>query len=80
MTAAGAKSYVFEAKLNRKTIRQTIGDVRAWSIDKARAEANSLRVTLDRGDDPRKLLAAKQAADAIDAEKAKRQGVTAREA
>ena len=29
VTAAGAKSFVFEAKLNRQTIRRTIGDVRA---------------------------------------------------
>jgi hypothetical protein len=28
VTAAGAKSFVFEAKLNRQTIRRTIGDVR----------------------------------------------------
>ena len=54
-TLAGAKSYVFEAKLGRKTIRRTIGDVRAWSIELARAEANRLRVTLDGGIDPREL-------------------------
>ena len=53
VTAAGAKSYVFEAKLNRQTIRRTIGDVRAWSIEAARTEANRLRVTLDAGTDPR---------------------------
>ena len=40
VTAAGAKSYVFEAKLNRQTIRRTIGNVRAWSIEAARNEAN----------------------------------------
>ena len=55
VTAAGTKSYVFEAKLNRQTIRRTLGDVRAWSIEQARAEANRLRVTLDAGDDPREL-------------------------
>jgi hypothetical protein len=55
VTAAGAKAYVFEAKLNRRTIRRTIGDVRAWSIDGARAEANRLRVLLDGGTDPREL-------------------------
>lgn len=55
VTTAGAKSFVFEAKLNRQTIRRTIGDVRAWSIDAARTEANRLRVTLDSGDDPREL-------------------------
>lgn len=64
VTAAGAKSFVFEAKLNRQTIRRTIGDVRAWSIDAARREANRLRVTLDQGDDPRKLERERQAAKA----------------
>lgn len=55
VTAGGAKSFVFEAKLNRQTIRRTIGDVRAWKIEDARASANAMRVTLDRGDDPREL-------------------------
>jgi integrase len=55
VTAAGAKSFVFEAKLNRQTIRRTIGDVRAWSIEAARNEANRLRVTLDGGIDPREV-------------------------
>ena len=55
VTSAGAKSYVFEGKLNRQTIRRTIGDVRAWSIDAARIEANRLRVALDGGVDPREV-------------------------
>jgi integrase len=52
-TRAGAKSYVFETKLNRKTIRKTIGSVKAWSIESARAEARRLAVEIDRGIDPR---------------------------
>ena len=68
VTLAGAKSYVFEAKLNRQTIRRTIGDVRAWTIEAARIEANRLRVTLDAGIDPREVerdqLAAKAAVKA----------------
>lgn len=55
VTAAGAKSFVFEGKLNRQTIRQTIGDVRTWTIPAARVEANRLRSLLDRGADPREL-------------------------
>ena len=66
VTVNGAKSYVFEAKLDRRTIRYTIGDVRAWSIDAARKEANRLRVLVDRRIDPRELVreeaAAKEAA------------------
>jgi integrase len=71
VTASGLKAFVFEAKLNRQTIRRTLGDVRAWSIEDARVEANRLRVTLDSGDDPRALereqaerKAAEQAAQA----------------
>jgi integrase len=55
VTPAGAKSFVFEGKLRRQTIRLTIGDVRAWSIDAARTEANRLRVLLDGGIDPREV-------------------------
>lgn len=55
VTAAGAKSFVFEAKLNRQTIRRTIGDVRSWTIPQARAEARRLAVVLDNGQDPREL-------------------------
>lgn len=55
VTNTGAKSYVFEAKLNRQTIRRTIGDVRAWSIEQARTEARRLAVVLDQGHDPREI-------------------------
>jgi integrase len=58
---SGVKAFVFEAKLNRQTIRRTIGDVRSWSIDAARSEANLLRVTLDGGGDPREIDRARQA-------------------
>ena len=60
----GAKSFVFEAKLNRQTIRRTIGDVKSWTIDAARTEANRLRVTLDAGTDPREVESRKKADDA----------------
>jgi integrase len=64
VTTAGAKSFVFEAKLNRQTIRRTIGDVRAWGIEAARTEANRLRVTLDGGTDPREVERQQEAAKA----------------
>lgn len=44
VTNTGSKSFVFESKLNRETIRRTIGDVRVWSIEQARAEARRLAV------------------------------------
>ena len=55
VTAAGAKSFVYEAKLNRQTIRRTIGDVKLWSIEQARTEARRLAVVLDNGQDPREI-------------------------
>jgi integrase len=60
----GLKAFVFEAKLARKTIRRTIGDVRAWTIEAARVEANRLRVSLDGGVDPRELARQRAAAKA----------------
>lgn len=75
VTAAGAKAYVFEAKLDRQTIRRTIGDVRSWTIEAARTEANRLRVLVDAGEDPRErerqevaaraALRAKELADSV---------------
>ena len=61
VTAAGAKSFVYEAKLNRQTIRRTIGDVKLWSIEQARTEARRLAVVLDNGQDPRELERQQQA-------------------
>jgi len=74
VTRAGAKSYVFEGKLDRRTIRRTIGDVRAWSIPEARKRANAERVLLDDRTDPRELerdeAAAKAAAAQAEAARA----------
>lgn len=65
---AGAKSFVFESKLGRQTIRITIGDVRAWPLNSiwegkgtdrhevqrgAREEANRLQGLINQGIDPR---------------------------
>ena len=65
VTAAGAKSYVFEKKLTRQTIRRTIGDVSNWSIEAARIEARRLAVMLDNGQDPRAIELQQQADNAI---------------
>ena len=66
VTAAGAKSFVYEAKLNRQTIRRTIGDVKLWSIEQARTEARRLAVVLDSGQDPREIERQQQATQAAD--------------
>lgn len=64
VTNTGVKAFVFEAKLNRQTIRRTIGDVRSWTIDAARTEARRLAVVLDNGNDPREIERQQQAAKA----------------
>jgi len=57
VTAAGAKSYIFETKLHGKTIRLTIGDVRTWSVGKAQSEATRLKTLTDQDIDPRQVIA-----------------------
>lgn len=58
VTASGARSYIFETRLHGKTLRTTIGDLRAWTIGSAQAEARRLRVLTDQGIDPREQKAA----------------------
>ena len=55
VTKAGAKAYIYQGKLNRQTIRVTIGDPASWTLDKARQEARRLQTLIDRGIDPRDL-------------------------
>lgn len=59
----GAKNYIFQARVNSKTLRVTIGDVRAWSIFDAQVEARRLQVLIDNGHDPRQVKADTQAAN-----------------
>jgi integrase len=80
VTNTGSKSFVFEAKLNRQTIRRKIGDIRSWSIEQARAEARRLAVMVDNGQDPREVDRQQQAKrEAAKAQEAA-QGVTVGEA
>jgi integrase len=78
-TSKGAKSFVFEGKLNRKTIRITLGDVLVWGIEEARdpvtnkvlipgarQEARRLQSLLDQGIDPRELELEKKEKKAAD--------------
>jgi len=56
VTAAGAKSFIFETRLHGKTLRITIGDVRTWTVGDAQAEATRLKTMTDQGIDPRQVL------------------------
>lgn len=77
---AGAKSYIFETRLHKKTLRMTIGSVADWPIDgavgdrkTARFEARRLKNLCDQGIDPRQQNAERQAkADAARTEAARR--------
>lgn len=50
---SGSKSFIYEGKLNRKTIRITIGDIKTWTPEDARIEARRLQSMVDVGTDPR---------------------------
>ncbi|TFW28655.1 tyrosine-type recombinase/integrase [Massilia horti] len=63
----GAKSFMFQSKLEGKPLRITIGNVEIWTIEAARTEARRLQTIIDGGRDPRKVKA-----DAIAAEQAQR--------
>lgn len=80
VTAAGAKSYIFETALHGKTIRITIGDPRTWKIGDAQGEATRLKTMTDQGIDPRQVkadgIAAKEAQAAAQAMQDTRESVT----
>ena len=81
VTPTGKKTFVFEQSLKNTTIRRSIGEVTAWSIEAARTEAKRLSLLLDAGTDPREL--AREQAEAKAAAKAEAQALavakTARE-
>lgn len=74
-TPAGAKAYVFEAKLHRRTVRVTIGDPAHWTIEAARARARELAAQVDRGIDPREE--AKRQQQELEAQRARQQAAQA---
>lgn len=61
VTTAGARSYIFETRLQGKTLRITIGDVRTWTVAKAQAEATRYKAQTDQGIDPREVRAGQRA-------------------
>ncbi|RQT78108.1 tyrosine-type recombinase/integrase [Burkholderia cepacia] len=80
VTAAGARSYIFESRLFGKTIRLTIGSIRAWDLARARTEASRLKTLVDDGKDPRELRAEQQAAHEARQVEARRRDITFGEA
>ncbi len=61
-TATGTKSYIFQAKVQGKSMRITIGDVNTWGIEDAQKKAKVLQVMIDDEQDPRQVIADKVAA------------------
>jgi integrase len=61
-TPTGRKTYVFESRLHGKTIRITIGTLTDWPIEQARLKAQSLKMLIDSGTDPREVERDRQAA------------------
>ncbi len=55
LTSSGAKAFIYEGKLNRQTLRRTIGDCSAWTLEDARKEARRIQTMIDQGIDPREL-------------------------
>jgi integrase len=62
ITAAGAKSFIFEGRLKGK-LRLTIGSADTWTIDAARKQARRYQAMLDAGRDPRVVKQEQTAAD-----------------
>ncbi len=62
ITASGSKAYIFQSRVNGQVLRVTIGDPRAWSLDKAQTEARRLQTLCDSGIDPRQQKAEQAAA------------------
>ncbi|MCS6810065.1 MAG: integrase family protein [Tepidimonas sp.] len=69
-TPSGAKAYVFESRLNGRTVRLTIGDPGTWTLDAARARARELATLIDKGIDPREE--ARRQRQAAEAERQRR--------
>lgn len=79
-TPTGRKTYAFEARLNGDTLRVNIGTVADWPLDKARTEAQRLKMLVDAGTDPRQLKRQQQAEQAAQQAAAAAQAVTVGEA
>jgi integrase len=62
-TSSGNKAYIFQSRIDGKTPRMTIGDIRAWSIDDARNKARDWQKQIDNGQDPRKVIADNKASE-----------------
>lgn len=75
-TPTGRRTYVFESRLDGATLRITIGAPADWPIEKARGEAQRLKMLVDAGQDPREVARDQQAAREAAKVAAKAQALT----
>lgn len=79
-TSAGARTYIWQGKVNGATIRVSIGAPKDWGIDAARDEARRLKRLADSGKDPREEAAEQRAAHEARRLEARRKDAIVREA
>lgn len=63
VTAAGARSFVFQSRFDGSSVRITIGALDVWPIAQAQERARELQRLIDEGRDPREVKRAKTEAD-----------------
>lgn len=61
------KAFIFKSTIKGASLRLTIGDVRDWTISKAREEARTLQTLIDQGIDPREVKKQQEAEKAATA-------------
>lgn len=66
-STGATKAFVFKSTIKGASLRLTIGDVRDWSIGKAREEARTLQTLIDQGIDPREVRKQQEAEKAATA-------------
>lgn len=59
----GTKAFIFQSRFQGETVRMTIGDLKAWTLEDARAKARTYQNQIDEGRDPREVKAQNEAAD-----------------
>ena len=79
-TPSGRKTYVFESRLRGGTIRMTIGTPNDWPIEQARLKAQSYKILVDNGTDPRETEQEKAVAATAKANAAKIAALTVADA
>ena len=75
-TVNGSKAYIFQAKINGKEPRMTIGDPVTWRLQDAREKARLYKVMVDNGQDPRDVIAAELSTNQASKAEAKRKTIT----